>query len=830
MDLKKHIKGIFFLVLSGAGANAQMYDSLMWVPDAAVHSIVKNGNDIYMGGDFDYVGKPTGYAVPLDTATGVLAFPNFPKIDGPVYAIASDYKGGWYIGGDFDLVGGLNRKNFARIKWDGSVYPITLDPDGPVYAIETSPYPYGQPYVFIGGDFQIIQGVNVHNAAQLNALTQTIMQNWDPNLNGPVYAMKKVGEYCFVGGAFTTVDNFNYRYLAKINISRTYSLDLNSPNPPSGPVYALYYNSKSTSLFLGGVFTFMGTMQRNHIAQINPNTGILTSWNPIVNGNVRAISGLLPPMPIIVHTGNGGGGRQMDPSLQAVSNTLYIGGQFTYVNGNPVKGFAELDILTANVINPSTANVNCDGTVWAIYADKPHNKIYIGGQFKNINGQARYNLACVDTFGIARVWQASVGNKVRAISTTPNVIYMGSESPCMFGREAHHVAFVDATSGVISTWDPMVTGNVNALILKNNILYMGGAFDSIQGVFRKNIGAIDLSTNSVTSFDPQCDGTIRTMHLINNKIYIGGYFNNAGGQARTNIACISLITQLATPWNPLSNGTVNSITSTGDQLYCGGYFTNIGGYTSPRIASLDTVNGYLNTNWDPVPNDGIYSVAIANNDLAVGGWFTSMDGQGRNGICQVGLNTPTLSGINPAPDGIVRAIGTSGNYAFVGGDFANFAGQNRKSFAAYDINNGQLQALNIRLSASPLAFLMDGEELYTGGLFTGVQLDVHAFFLKIHTHYLLGTHELNPLGSNFSAYPSPTTGNFTLEGLLNGSGKDISVSIFNSIGENVLEEKVLHADLLFRKNFDLSAMNAGIYFIRISDGNANYNAKIVKVN
>ena len=139
----------------------------------------------------------------------------------------------------------------------------------------------------------------------------------------------------------------------------------------------------------------------------------------------------------------------MSPEITAVSNTLYIGGDFNHINFNPVQGFAELSVTSPTVINPSTANVNCDGTVWSIYADKKtHNKIYIGGQFKNAGGAARYNLACIDTLGNATSWQVSVGSKVRALSLAGNKLYAGTESSCMFGRSAHHLASIDATTGV----------------------------------------------------------------------------------------------------------------------------------------------------------------------------------------------------------------------------------------------------------------------------------------------------------------------------------------------------------------------------------------------
>ena len=125
---------------------------------------------------------------------------------------------------------------------------------------------------------------------------------------------------------------------------------------------------------------------------------------------------------------------------------------------------------------------------------------------------------------------------------------------------------------------------------------------------------------------------------------------------------------------------------------------------------------------------------------------------------------------------------------------------------------------------------MDGEELYTGGDFTGVQLDVHAFFIKLHTHYLLGTNDLPKVIGKFIIYPDPNQGIFTLEGTLNESGKDLYISIYNSIGEKVADEKENNSGFTFRKNFDLSSMNAGIYFIRVSDGVNYFNSKFIKVN
>ena len=807
---------------------SQGYDSLMWVPNGPVNAIVKSGNDIYFGGDFDYVGKPTGFAVPLDINTALPYFPNFPKVDGPVYAIASDFRGGWYIGGNFSYVGNIPRKNFARIKSDGTVMPINIAPDGPVYAIETSSGGLGSPYVFLGGDFQNCDGQPVYNVCQLYTMQQHIHPLWIPNVNGPVYSIKKVGDQVWVGGNFTSVNaRQGTSYLAILSVSRNFDPNTSiysNPNPPNGAVYALYYNYVNGKLFAGGAFSYLGPLFRNHAGSIVPSTYAITNWNPNITGTVRAISGLLPGA--APQTDHGNGGNRMMST--AVANTIYLGGQFTFINSIPAKGFAEMDANAPNVLSTSTNNANCNGSIWSIYADKTRNRIYVGGQFTSIGGAQRYNFACMDTNGVAINLVASVGNKVRALCVTGQVVYLGSESPCMYGNPSGPLASIDVTTGNVNAWSPSVNGSVNCMSLSGgNILYIGGAFDSIQGIARKNLGAIDLTSQSVTSFNPGCTGTVRTMLPDNTKLYVGGYFTYTGGQPRNNLACIDIPSSQATIWSPNADGTVNTLVINNGKIYCGGYFSNIGGSPHEKIACLDTVGGYAINSWNPAPDDGVYALAVAGNNITAGGWFNNVNAQGRNNMCSLDLASGNVSSFNPAPDDYVRALGVSGNYIFAGGNFTMFAGQPRHSLAAYDHTTGQLQALDISLSASPLAFYLDGTELYVGGLFTGIQRDVHAYFVKIDTWYLLGEHENNFTADGLVLYPNPATGNFSLE----GNSKDASqleVSIYNALGQKVLDEKMSAGAGPFRHAFDISGMSAGIYYVNIFDGTTQRCLKLVK--
>ena len=118
-----------------------------------VTSVAVSGSTAYLGGNFDYVGPPTGSFVAADTTSSALASP-WPAVGGNVYAAASDGAGGFFIGGQFSSIGTKHADNIAHIKADG-----TLDTawsggtNGTVYAIQVA-----SSRVFAGGAFTTAGG------------------------------------------------------------------------------------------------------------------------------------------------------------------------------------------------------------------------------------------------------------------------------------------------------------------------------------------------------------------------------------------------------------------------------------------------------------------------------------------------------------------------------------------------------------------------------------------------------------------------------------------------------------------------------------------------
>src|SRR5262245_45383763 len=146
-------------------AAAQVINPNFWVTDGPVNAVVRDGNTIYIGGDFTTVGPPTGGSVLLEATTGD-RIPQFPVIDGFVYAAVPDGSGGWYVGGKFTSVGGAPRSNLAHINSSGSLLAWNPGTDGPVMSMLVK-----AGVVYVGGYFTTVGGQARNRIGAVDAVT-----------------------------------------------------------------------------------------------------------------------------------------------------------------------------------------------------------------------------------------------------------------------------------------------------------------------------------------------------------------------------------------------------------------------------------------------------------------------------------------------------------------------------------------------------------------------------------------------------------------------------------------------------------------------------------
>lgn len=86
--------------------NAQLVHENIPVTGGQVSSMVRDGNTIYIGGNFWGLGPNVPNGSCISTTTGQPNL-NYVKPNDEVTAVVSDGAGGWYIGGEFTQIGGL---------------------------------------------------------------------------------------------------------------------------------------------------------------------------------------------------------------------------------------------------------------------------------------------------------------------------------------------------------------------------------------------------------------------------------------------------------------------------------------------------------------------------------------------------------------------------------------------------------------------------------------------------------------------------------------------------------------------------------------------------
>lgn len=336
-----------------------------WQTDGPVWSIARAGTRIYLAGDFKTLTDGRGQSVAraglaaLDTSTGAPIRSWAPSADDLVRAIAVSADGAKiYIGGDFDRIDGQPRRHLAAIRAsDGSLIDAWMpSTSGGVNDIEV----FGRA-VYVGGNFGSVSGVDRGRLAAITAGTGAVIRRFDPRPGGSVRgaSMAPDGGALYVGGDFSSFGGSSRRNAAAVD-PETGALRNWSPDP-SYPLLgiaasrsAIYFAGAGpggtlgafealpgddevwhvhadgnmqavgflgTTVYAGGHFDAVEDLERHKIFAVSADTGDLRPWNPGTNSSVGV------------------------RSVVGYGNKVYIGGEFTVVDGRPREGFAQFTDL-----------------------------------------------------------------------------------------------------------------------------------------------------------------------------------------------------------------------------------------------------------------------------------------------------------------------------------------------------------------------------------------------------------------------------------------------------------------------------------------------------
>jgi len=542
-------------------------------PNGYVFSLASVDTLVLAGGWFKSIaGQPHNSLAAISARSGDVTPWNIDAA-GNVLTLAS-YGDTVFVGGDFGWIAGQDRTFLAALDvHDHSVLPFDAQADFvylPGFALPAvRALAMVGDTLFVGGGFTKIGGEALPSLAALDIRTATALA-WMPPVLGPLYqglaqtcyAIAVTDSTVYFGGSFDFVGSA-YRPCAAAVDRRTGKVTNWAPNPDL-PVRSL--TVRDSVIFAGGEFSLIGDwIHRAGLAAINAFTGELKPWNPNPNGSLVT-------------------------AIAVDGDRVLVSGDFTEIGGDPQRRscLAAVDTLggLATDWNPSV-----DGPANSMIL--LGNSLFLGGLFTTVGGQPRNNLAAVDvSTGQVLPWDPEANEMVSSMASDGGVIFVGGLFDQIGGQPRGGIAAVDTAAGLATDWNPGTDNNtVDALLAVGDKLYVGGGFGAIGGQPRNAIAVLDARSGIALPWSPEVAGwnepvRVRALVLADSQLVVGGNFGGMGGQSRICLAAVDTATALATSWDPDLDGYVWSLLQAGSTLYVGGGFSRAGGLPADGLAGF----------------------------------------------------------------------------------------------------------------------------------------------------------------------------------------------------------------------------------------------------
>jgi trimeric autotransporter adhesin len=706
--------------LFGPAAQQQQVEPELvpWISPTPLHlplAPVRGGGDMAVVGDTLYVAGVhhvapcTGSSASIDANDGEVQIP-WPDIGGKVYVVLGDGEGGWYVGGDFPLVGGQPRRNLARIAWDGTLLPFAPQVEGGyVYALALS-----GSTLYVGGSFEQVNTTARDHLAAVDAATGDIV-SWNPTAGANWTSPQRVSDLevaagvVFVAGEFVNgLGGATRSHLGAVDATSGLALAWNPS--PSQPVWSIEVVAGSKLAVAGGFPSIAGAI-RDGIAVFDLATLLLDPFAPTIDGWVS--------------------------SIDSLGTVLYACGDVDGVDGSPRRGGAAFELTNGALLDwdPRVTRFLDDGDIQAMAVGAEG--VFVAGDFEFSWLQRRRGCARLDlATGQPHAWTAHIGG------LSDDVFTMGYEaSRAAIGGWFTHVggelrggaAAWSLLDGSLLPWAPEFAGSQGlpggpiAIEADATRVYFGGQFQTVDGVQRSHVAAVDAVTGALDpgfqvpgSFHPSSD-FINQLELGFGRLYASGTFNLAGGTMR-NIAAFDATTGAPLPGFACHASYVNDLelASHGTRLYVGGNFSEVGipPVDVARLAWIDPFTGAV-ANWDAeiTGGSGVTSLQRAGDSLLACGTFISVGGQPIQHLTRIDSSTAA-----PAPWAVsvpgLSSVSRFGLAVFLTRDSAfQVNGQYRNGLAAVHGRTGATLSWDPDPDRAPLWAFVEGDRLIVTGDF-----------------------------------------------------------------------------------------------------------------
>jgi WD40 repeat protein len=443
--------------------------------DGAVFAlaVAPDGSTIYAGGAFFDIGGTTAFHLAALDANGGLVSGFAGSADKPVFALALA-GGRLYVGGDFDTADSAAVPNLAAVDPGTGSLVTAFKPgvNGTVLSLAPSA---DAGTLFTGGAFTSVGATLTNGLAALRPSDDTPIATFNGHLGGfssPVVsalALSPDGSRLYVGGTFDTVNSVSTGDLVALNPTTGARIAAFAPNCDSS-VLALAVSSDNSAVYAGGDFGSLGGQSQSYLGAVRSSDG-------------QALPGFVASVPAPVNA----------LALDSAGGRLYAGG-----GSSPLFGLA--DGFLAGV-SPATGaplagfGAAPDHVVDTLMLSPDAQTLYVGGAFTNLSGQPDLGVGAVNAAtGAPQPGFAPRSNGAAftfSIAPDGSALYAGGTFTSIGGQRVSHLAALNPSTGSALPFDPEPNDVVTSLARSadGTQLYAGGAFRGFDLVAQQGFAA-----------------------------------------------------------------------------------------------------------------------------------------------------------------------------------------------------------------------------------------------------------------------------------------------------------------------------------------------------
>ncbi|MCX6878653.1 MAG: choice-of-anchor D domain-containing protein [Verrucomicrobia bacterium] len=597
-----------------------------------------------------------------------------------------------------------------------------------------------------------------------NSSAQT-PDDFNPNVNSSVHSLAVQADgKILVGGYFGAVGGVARNHIARLNadgsLDTGFNPDANAPSTGTLPSVDSLAVQADGKILIGGYFTSVGGVARNHIARLNVDGSLDPGFNPNASSTVNSVV-LQADGKILMGGGFttvGGIARNriarlnadgsLDPGFNPSASTwvyslalqtdgkILVGGYFTTLGGVTRNRIARLN---ADGSLDTGCNPNASGSVHSV-ALQADGKILIGGGFDTVGGVARNcitrlqnNVAAAQTLTVTGTSQIdwTRGGSAPEVGQVTFEIWNGSAwvgegggtrvagGWRMTGLSLPASAWVRARGRSQGGYQ-----NGSSGIIEQIATYGSGSFPDIAvtvdgTVLVSGAAKVDFGTAEFAA-----PGTVKTFTITNvGDAPLAGLAVSIGG---TNLVAFTVVSPGVTTLAPGASTTFTVEFSAvgGVNLVAQLSIASNDWDESPFTIGLRGTGIYSDYAFNPNVNyGGVSSFAVqADGKILMGGLFSTVGGVARNNIARLNADGSLDPGFNPNANDSVGSLAVQADgKILMGGMFTTVGGVARNHIARLNADGSLDPGFNPNAndSVGSLAVQADGKIL-VGGNFTTV--------------------------------------------------------------------------------------------------------------